>query len=171
MNTNDDNERDAKRGSSPRPGADDERLQSTLDSSFGPTDVLCGRGKISFNHVGNKRFRELINSSMDRYMGAETRFEKSLVVHSIIEEIHQSGGRFLKKDATAGKWVEVSAHHTNEKVGHALRDAANSYELKKNRDIESAGASTKTQSDQRSSVTGIASHTMPLPRTSINAKA
>jgi hypothetical protein len=172
MDTNDDDERDAMRWSSHRSQlADAERLQSSLDSSFGPADVLCGRGKISFNHVGNKRFRELISRSMERYMGAETRFEKSLVVQSVIEEIQQSGGRFLKKDISAGKWVEVSAHHTNEKVGHALRDAANSYELKKKRDVESAAASTQIPRDALSSVTGIVSHTMPLHRTSQERKS
>ena len=28
----------------------EERIQITKDSSVGPTDVLCGRGKTSFNH-------------------------------------------------------------------------------------------------------------------------
>lgn len=64
-------------------------------------------------------------------MKAETRFEKSLVVHSIIDSIHQLGGRFLKKDFDSSVWFEMSRQQCKEKVGHAIRDAVNSYEARR----------------------------------------
>lgn len=61
-------------------------------------------------------------------MDAESRFEKSLVVHAIVDGIQQVGGRFLKKDHATGFWHELSRQQSREKVGHAVRDAVNSYE-------------------------------------------
>lgn len=80
---------------------------------------------------GNKRFRDAVTASLDQYMKAETRFEKSLVVHSIIDSIHQLGGRFLKKDFDSSLWFEMSRQQCKEKVGHAIRDAVNSYEARR----------------------------------------
>jgi hypothetical protein len=64
-------------------------------------------------------------------MEAETRFEKSLVVHAIIDSIHQIGGRFLKKDFDGNVWFEMTRQQCKEKVGHAIRDAVNSYEARR----------------------------------------
>lgn len=77
--------------------------------------------------VGNQRFRESITSAVKEYLKAGNRFEKSLVVHGIVESIRARGGRFLKKNS-AGNWYELSDQQTKEKVGHAVRDAATSWE-------------------------------------------
>jgi hypothetical protein len=54
--------------------------------------------------AGNKRFRDLITSAIPDYDKAESRLEKSLVVHSIVEGIRSVGGRFLKADPAPGRW-------------------------------------------------------------------
>lgn len=60
--------------------------------------------------AGNKRFRELISSSIVEYEQATSRLEKSLVVHAVVEEIRCAGGRFMKMDKKAvnwkGKWMD-----------------------------------------------------------------
>ncbi|CAB9512994.1 expressed unknown protein [Seminavis robusta] len=109
-------ERRSSRGSSADGG-------DTIDTVH-DADVLCGRGKSSFNHPGNKRFRDLITSSIQEYDRADSRLEKSLVVHSIVEGIRSVGGRFLKTDQDTGKWTELDDRACREKVGHAIRDAA-----------------------------------------------
>ena len=86
-------------------------------------DILLGRGKMSFNHVGNRRFRVFIGLHLRRYMDAKSRMEKTLVVNSVVEAITEAGGRFLKQDAKNNNWVQVNAKAAREKVGHALRDA------------------------------------------------
>jgi hypothetical protein len=112
--------------SSSSPTPDDGTIRVVHDA-----DVLCGRGKTSFNHgtyciaksacslrnwmlmvvivclptAGNKRFRDLITMSIPDYDMAETRLEKSLVVHSIVEGIRSAGGRFLKVDQAPGRWL------------------------------------------------------------------
>jgi len=85
-------------------------------------DILLGRGKTSFNHVGNRRFRVFIDIHLQRYMDAQSRMEKTLVVNSVVEAIQDGGGRFLKQDTKTKKWHKVSAKMAREKVGHALRD-------------------------------------------------
>jgi hypothetical protein len=54
--------------------------------------------------VGNKRFRDLIAASVAIYHDATSRLEKATVVNAIVEEIHASGGRFLRLDERAGTW-------------------------------------------------------------------
>jgi hypothetical protein len=82
--------------------------------------VVCGRGKETFNHVGNHRFRILINKSKKRYSRADTRTAKSVIVSEIVALIRQSGGIFCKYKK--GVWLEVGARHAREKVGASLRD-------------------------------------------------
>ena len=86
-------------------------------------DILLGRGKTSFNHVGNRRFRVFINLHLRRYMDASTRMDKTVVVNSVVEAIHEAGGRFLKEDLRSKSWYQVATKTAREKVGHALRDA------------------------------------------------
>jgi len=86
--------------------------------------------------VGNKRFREAVSSSLQKYMEAESRFEKSLVVHGIVDSIQREGGRFLKKDHKTGAWYELSRQQSKEKVGHAVRDAVNSFETRAKKKLE-----------------------------------
>jgi hypothetical protein len=69
----------------------------------------------------------MVAASLDEYIEAGNRFEKSLVIHRIVDQIQAEGGRFLKKDARVGKWCELTQQQSKEKVGHAIRDAANLY--------------------------------------------
>jgi hypothetical protein len=89
---------------------------------FQPSDfsVVCGRGKDSFNHVGNRRFRILADMFVERYSHAATKIAKSAIVSEIIAVIHQAGGIFCtyKMDA----WCEVGDHQAREKVSALLRD-------------------------------------------------
>jgi hypothetical protein len=126
-----------------------EKLQPTKGVAVGPADILCGRGKTSFNHgtpsccvfrlafgalavsqtillpsVGNKLFRNKVSEALPSYIKAENRYEKSLVSHAIVTDILQTGGRFLKQNVSLGIWVELSEQEARDKVGHAVRDAA-----------------------------------------------
>lgn len=76
--------------------------------------------------MGNKYFREAIAASLEEYMQKQSRFEKSFVVQNIVDEIHGRGGRFLKQDSRTGRYtIELTMTQSREKVGHAIRDAAN----------------------------------------------
>jgi hypothetical protein len=90
----------------------------------GPYDILCGRCRLSFHHVGNRRFRVTIGLNLQQYKDAKSKREKSAVIVSVIRMLRDEvGARFLKKAKKAG-FVEISAKLAHQKVGHALRDMA-----------------------------------------------
>jgi len=89
---------------------------------IGSYDVICGRHKESFNNIGNRRFRITIGLSLDRYLTAQTRVEKTLILGSIVEQVKNNGGHFLKWRVR--QWKELSDKEAMVKVGHAIRNMA-----------------------------------------------
>jgi hypothetical protein len=98
--------------------------QSTPDEMLGPYDIICGRNKLAFNNIGNRRFRVTIQLCMDRYMAATTRNDTSTVIKYVASMIQENGGRFLRLSPDGKSWIELDSKQIHEKVGHALRDAA-----------------------------------------------
>jgi hypothetical protein len=86
-------------------------------------DILCGRDKEAFGHVGNKRFRTLISVRRDSYQNAKANATKTGITQEIVASIRECGGRFLRKDKQTGVWHEVGDDCAHEKVSHALRGA------------------------------------------------
>jgi hypothetical protein len=93
-----------------------------LRIEFQPSDysVVCGRGKGSFNHVGNRRFRILASMFTERYTQADSKVAKSAIVSDIIDVIRRAGGNFCKNKR--GAWFEVGDHQAREKVSALMRD-------------------------------------------------
>lgn len=89
--------------------------------SIRPADVMCGRTKQSFNHVGNRRFRALTNSALDDYLNADSKWAKSMVASRLVAIIHSEGGRFLKQKRDSGEWYELSPQEAKSKVSHASK--------------------------------------------------
>lgn len=103
-----------------------DRKISALSESIDvrPSDVLCGRSKASFNHVGNRRFRSIVTASLDEYNEASSKWAKSMVAAKLVGVISSEGGRFLKqKKGDEDNWYELSAQEAKAKVSHAIRDA------------------------------------------------
>ena len=86
-------------------------------------DVICGTNKLSHAHVGNKRFRDIVEMIRERYQTAPSRDEKTRITCEIVSAIrsHRPGGRFLKINADTNKWDDVGDEYAREKVSHALR--------------------------------------------------
>jgi hypothetical protein len=84
--------------------------------------------------VGNKVFRNAVSVVLDDFVNAVNRFEKALVVQRVVESVQSRGGRFLKEDTRQGGWYQLSEQQSKEKVGHAIRDAANLYEVRKQKE-------------------------------------
>lgn len=101
---------------------------------FQPYDVVCGRDKIAFNNVGNRRFRITVSLALERFMKSPTRKAKSIVIRSVANLVRSNGGRFLqptvmtrntpKNSCTQQRYFELDAKQSRLKVGHALRDLA-----------------------------------------------
>ena len=83
-------------------------------------DVLLGRGKTASEHTGNLRAFHIVEMNRKRYEQAG-KFEKTQIAEKIVHLIHQSYGRFLKKDPDSENggsgicWVETSTEEAREK--------------------------------------------------------
>ena len=95
---------------------------SQLGVDFQPSQssVICGRGKDSYNHAGNHRFRMVASMFVKRYSQASNKTDKSVIVSDIVTMIHQSGGMFCKLEK--GSWFKVGEHSAREKTSALLRD-------------------------------------------------
>lgn len=98
-----------------------------------PMDVLCGRGKNSFNHVGNRKFRDIVADAIPGYVTATSRATKSEIVTNIVRKVRESGGRFLKRDNDRKVWYVLNYTQSKEKAGHAIRDATITEDSKRQR--------------------------------------
>ena len=91
----------------------------------GAYDVVCGRGKGSYNRPGNKRFRAIVNQHIPQYQSSKSKLDKSMVLNTIIDRVRQQNNgnaRFVKHDKKKG-WFEIGVDQAREKVGHAIREA------------------------------------------------
>jgi hypothetical protein len=85
-------------------------------------DVLLGRGKCNFKHVGNMAYRVLIDKRLEKYSSSDSRSEKTHMVVQVVESVSEAGGRFLKQEGE-DCWFPVDKKTAREKVGHSFRDA------------------------------------------------
>jgi hypothetical protein len=97
-------------------------VRSQLEVDFQPSDlsVICGRGKDSYNHTGNRCFRILASVYVKRYSRADNKTAKSALVFSVVTMIRQAGGHFCKCEK--GTWFEVGDRCAREKVSAYFRD-------------------------------------------------
>jgi len=79
-------------------------------------DVLCGRGRENFVHEGNHRFREIVGTSLQLYLTASSRSQKSKVVKATAEKVLEQGARFLKQERGSCDWYEAGVQTAREKV-------------------------------------------------------
>lgn len=92
----------------------------SIGEDIHPNDVLLGRGKHAVDHLGNAKFRKLVDAYLRKYEEAE-RFEKTCIAEAIVGIIHDSQGRFLKK-GTGSDWEEIDRTEARKKVAHAFRN-------------------------------------------------
>lgn len=122
-----------------------------------PADVLCGRGKDSFRHEGNQRFRCLIAEHATTYKLAATKKQKMQVVMLVADIVIARGGRFLVRDKN-GNWMDGGRNQGRKKTGHSFRDALRgrvkciSQIMKRNQDNASLTMSDDCSSDDSSGI-------------------
>jgi hypothetical protein len=67
----------------------------------GDWDVLCQRGRESYDHIGNRRFRLCINDNLDKYASAKTKPQQSEIVRSIVncvrDKCKETGSGFVRQ--------------------------------------------------------------------------
>ena len=110
-------------------------LQPTkLPDDFKPRDkdILCGRGRGIFGHVGNRRFKKLIEAYANDYITAKNKVDKGVVVASLVDSIRGEGILFVKKDAKAQCWYDIGEYQARDKTSHAIRDYMSKSSIRSN---------------------------------------
>jgi len=81
-------------------------------------DVICGRGSITDNMIGNKRFKALINAHQIPHQVSEPHLSKAI---SVVQAVYHSipSGRFMTLDLTTGLWRVLT---TDEAVKATLKN-------------------------------------------------
>mmetsp|Transcript_9318 Transcript_9318/g.12513 ORF Transcript_9318/g.12513 Transcript_9318/m.12513 type:complete len:193 (+) Transcript_9318:77-655(+) len=102
------------------------KITSMLPHNFIPSscDIICGKGKDCYDHIGNKWFRHIVSLYIDEYLAAgENKFKKIKIVSAIFNKVQESGNNtgFVSKDRRSGEWRAVSVTRAREKIGHELR--------------------------------------------------
>ena len=85
-----------------------------------PNDVLSS-GSTKSDNLGNDRLREYVRGYLEAYRTASGDGKRH-IVDSIIDEIHNSGGRFLQKKKGAQTWSEIPLSKVREKIGQRFRN-------------------------------------------------
>ena len=84
----------------------------------GQYDCICGRGKVAYNHVGNKWVRSIINTYKHDYEQAyNSKIQRSCVVTKILHIVRSYGTGFVKQErnnstsgsgnGSGGEWIEI----------------------------------------------------------------
>lgn len=76
---------------------------------LGESDVICGRGRKCFNHVGNQRFRKMVEDCLPKYAEATAKLEKTYIICEVVNMVRKNSpnGGFVKKDPVTGRYFEV----------------------------------------------------------------
>lgn len=96
-------------GSSPREHREKKVEPLPVDYVLGPNDILCGRGKKCFEHVGNRNFRKIVEATLNHYTSAPTKLEKSCIVRAVMDYMcSKSEGGFIRYDPLSNHYFKVS---------------------------------------------------------------
>jgi len=102
----------------------DSSSRDVISDAPRPNDILCAKGKRSFHHVGNRKFRSCIASHYQAYLNTRSRSEKSSLIRSIVTHLVQEKGcRFLKRKSKNDHWYDIGFKGAECKVAHSFRDA------------------------------------------------
>ncbi|KAL7484469.1 hypothetical protein ACHAW6_010109 [Cyclotella cf. meneghiniana] len=88
-----------------------------------PNDCLVGRGGGTNHHMGNKKYRALVNRYKPEYHAAN-RSVKPMIAMRIVREWREQDppGRFLKQDEDTKLWYEVGDEKARGKTSQSLRE-------------------------------------------------
>lgn len=86
-------------------------------------DILCGRGMHNFKHPGNAALRTKIFLKLETYLAYQRKRDKTSLIRSVIEDVLNEGGRFLKFDYTNKFWYDGGIAAAKTRVGVGFRDA------------------------------------------------
>lgn len=106
----------------PLPQTAPQENREVEDSDIRDWDVLCGRGGKSNHHPGNKRYRQVVAEMKAKYRGTAAKTDKTALSRAIVDYVNGYGGRFIKKNSKAGKYILLTKAEARKKTSQALRE-------------------------------------------------
>ena len=133
--------------------AAERKANKVLPESWTPDNwsVVCGRGKDCYEHVGNRRFRVLVDLNLEKYAAAKSKVAKSAIVMSIFDAIIEgsNNGGFVKQDPTTKRWSIVDDDSAREKIGQQFRIQLSQKQTKDNKENTSSQKNQQQQQQRR----------------------
>ena len=133
--------------------AAERKANKVLPGSWTPDNwsVICGRGKECYEHVGNRRFRLLVDLNLEKYAAAKSKVAKSAIVMSIFDAIIEgsNNGGFVKQDPTTKRWSIVDDDSAREKIGQQFRIQLSQKQTKDNKENTSSQKNQQQQQQRR----------------------
>ena len=107
----------------------------SVSGTFCPstTDVIAIGGMHFYKFLGNCRYREMLEASLESYDNAASVQEKIRITNQILLNIEASGGRFLVRDKQGCWWAPANEQTARVKVSNAFRDVRKSIRARENR--------------------------------------
>ena len=93
-------------------------------------DVLLGRGGGTNHNPGNIQFRKIVASHQAAYVVAKKSVKRD-IAEQCVKKVHDSGGRFWKKNAADDGWEPATPQEALSKASQALREGQFVREKKK----------------------------------------
>lgn len=93
-------------------------------------DVLFGRGTAANSYIGNKKFRDIVETRKEEYNATSNHKLKNGIAKEVFEQVRNTGGRFMKQVEMDRKvenivkdcdWVEATPAAALEKCKQSLR--------------------------------------------------
>lgn len=133
-----------------------ETSQQLSSPTYRPTshDILCGRGRGSFLHEGNKVYLSLLRQNIQTYTTTEKRVEKSLIIKSVVSSLKERGFRFLKQEERTEGWYELTDDECYNRTAHALRDLIRKKKPKGRRNTKKSASRSSSPTTSVSSESG-----------------
>ncbi|CAB9506534.1 Nitrilase family, member 2 [Seminavis robusta] len=98
-----------------------------LPKTFAPSvnEVIIGRGRRVWNHSGNERFQDLVQSHMYEYSRATTKTSKSAIISRVLTQVKQASsvGGFVKQESSTKRWYAMEEASARISTAQAFRDS------------------------------------------------
>ncbi|CAB9515622.1 Nitrilase family, member 2 [Seminavis robusta] len=136
------------------------------DYQVGPHDCIIGRGKKCTQNPGNKRFRAIIQTTLDSYSNAPSKAKKSEIIMEVLSQVKADNGVGFVKQADGGRYIQVEEAASRIAIAQAFRDVlSGTYKSsKKHKQIRHLERKNEKKSQEKSATTSTSSGCEPVSR-------
>lgn len=123
-----------------------------------PNDIILGRSREARVHLGNVKYRKLIDTKKSEYAIAKRRGKKVITIKTL-NELRRSGARFLKQDEASGRKFDIGDDKALIKVSQALRENQQDLQTKLKREL----GDKVIDNDEKKNLQDILFEPLPVP--------